>query len=414
MAFAGSDTKKHILMLLENNPYPQDTRVRREAKSLVAAGYDVTVISPKGSKKSGADKTSDIVDGVNVLRYPAPLEISGAIGFIIEFAYSLIAASILTLYLYVRKGFDAIHAHNPPDMFVLIAMFYKLLGKRFVFDHHDLSPEMYEAKFPGKSGNLIHKTLLWLERLTFRMSDHVIATNESYKRFAMERGGKHAEQISIVRNGPDLNRLKLVEQDSDLLAMNKALFGYVGVMGVQDGLDYLLRALHELKTNLNRDDFFAVIIGKGEALEGLRVLAKELGLEEHVRLTGRVSDEDLLRYLSTIHVGTAPDPENGFNEHCTMIKMTEYMALAKPIVAFDLTEHRFTAQDASLYAKPNSELDFARCLMQLMDDPELRSSMGDKGRHRIVNELSWDYSVPHLLGAYEAVFQTAQPELQVT
>lgn len=401
-------------MLLENNPYPQDTRVRREAKSLVAAGYDVTVISPKGSQESGAHKTSDTVDGVHVLRYPAPPEISGAIGFMIEFAYSLIAAAILSLYLYIRKGFDAIHAHNPPDMFVLIAMFYKLLGKRFVFDHHDLSPEMYVAKFPGKSGNLIHKTLLWLERLTFRMSDHVIATNESYKRFAMERGGKRAEQISIVRNGPDLNRLKLVEKDAELLAKSKTLFGYVGVMGVQDGLDYLLRSLHELKTSLKRDDFYAVIIGKGEALPSLKKLAKELELEEQVLFTGRVSDEDLLRYLSSIDVGTAPDPENGFNEHCTMIKMTEYMALAKPIVAFDLTEHRFSAQDAALYAKANSELDFARCLETFMDDSELRTRMGDKGRHRIVNELSWDYSVPHLLGAYEAVFQTVRTELSST
>ena len=220
----------------------------------------------------------------------------------------------------------------------------------------------------------------------------------------MRRGGVPAERIAIVRNGPDLARLRPVCPDPDLRRRAPHIFGYVGVMGVQDGLDYLLRALQHLLRDLGRDDFYAVIVGKGDALPGLKAMAAGMGLGEHVWFTGRIPDADLVRCLSTADICLVPDPSNPFNDRSTMIKIMEYMALGKPIVAFDLPEHRFSAQTAALYARPNDELEFARGLAQLMDDPARREAMGASGRRRVENELAWPYSVPHLLNAYRRLW----------
>lgn len=390
---------KRVLMLLENNPYPQDGRVRREAQALIEAGYRVSVICPK----SKGQPWQEIVDGVRAYRYPAPPEARSFLGYLWEYGYSLIAAFILSLFVFLRDGFDIMHAHNPPDTFVFVAAPYKLFGKRFVFDHHDLSPENYFARFGGSGNTAVYQILVWLEMLTCKVADHVIATNESYKAMEMERGDVPQEQISIVRNGPDLNHLQLTEPDPALRAKADTIIGYVGEMGVQDGIDYLLRALVHLVQDLGRTDFFCVIIGTGEAWDSLRKLNTQLGLDDYVWFTGRVSDADLIRYLSTADICVDPDPSNPFNDRCTMIKMTEYMALGKPIVAFDLPEHRFTAQAGALYVRPNDELEFARALAKLMDDPDCRHTMGSFGRRRIETELAWCYSVPHLLKAYRSL-----------
>jgi glycosyltransferase involved in cell wall biosynthesis len=402
-SYAGQVSRKaalgsRILMLLENNPYPQDGRVRREATTLAAAGYQVTVIGPKRS----GQPWHETIDQVRVYRFVAPAEANGLLGYLWEYGYAMAATFILSLVVLFRHGFDVVHVHNPPDTFIFITAFYKLLGKRFVFDHHDLSPEMYYARFEGKGNRLVYQALVLLEKLCFQVADHVIATNNSYKLIAMQRGGVPEERITIVRNGPELNRLQPGPPDPDLRRKGRTIIGYVGVMGFQDGLEYLLRALQHLRYDLGRTDFFCVLIGTGDAWASLKELATQLKLADHVWFTGQVSDADLIRYLSSADICVDPDPSNPFTDRSTMIKMMEYMALAKPIVAFDLPEHRFTAQTAALYVNPNDELEFARALAQLMDDPARRQAMGSFGRQRVETELEWRHSVPHLLAVYRA------------
>lgn len=386
-------------MLLENHQYPFDDRVRREATTLVGAGYEVSVISPK---KNG-QRFAETISGVHVYRYPEAPEIGGAAGHLLEYAHATVITAILSLLVLARRGFDVIHAHNPPDTFVVIAAFYKMFGKKFVFDHHDLSPEMYRARLRGNGSAFLHRALIVFEKLSCRLADHVISTNESYKAMAMKRSGVPESRITIVRNGPDLARLVAVDPDLELVARGQTIIGYVGVMGFQDGIDYLIRALHHLKTTLGRTDFYCVLVGKGDAWYELKSLTAQLGLSEHVKFTGRIPDADFIRYLSSTDICVDPDPYNPFNDRSTMIKMMEYMALSKPIVAFDLTENRFTAQSAALYAKPNDELEFAKAIEQLMDDPERRRVMGEFGRQRIETQLEWRHNAPKLLQAYDSL-----------
>lgn len=388
---------KRILMLLENNPYPQDARVRREANALTEAGYQVTVIAPADR----GQRLWETVVGVHVYRYPAPPPGEGFWGYLWEYGYSMLATFILSLIVFVRHGFDFIHAHNPPDTLALIAAPYKVLGKRFIYDHHDLSPEMYHARFRGQGNTLVNRALLFFEKLSFRLADHVIATNQSYKEIAVDRGGVDEKRVTVVRNGPELSRVQPVPPDPALRQKARHIIAYVGVMGFQDGVDYLIRALHHLVYGLKRTDFYCVIVGKGDALRELKSLTKRLGLDPYVWFTGRISDADLMRYLSTADICVDPDPSNPFNDRSTMIKMTEYMALGKPIVAFDLPEHRVTAQEAALYAQPNDERDFAAKLASLMDEPERRREIGQLGKERAEKELAWRHQVPELLAVYD-------------
>lgn len=401
MAFAGN----RILMLLENNPYSQDIRVKREARTLTNAGYQVTVICPK--PKKGESKFHQIVEGVHLYQFPAPPEGSGFIAYVWEYGYATLMMLLVSLVVLVREGFDVIHAHNPPDTMFVIAAVYKLLGKKFVFDHHDLSPEMYYARFGADAKKSIHWLLLLFEQCTFRLADHVIATNESYKTIAMERGKMAEEAVGIVRNGPDLERFRIVDPDPWLRQKATTILGYVGIMGPQDGIDYLLRSVHNLVYRLNRQDIFCIIMGKGADLVTLQEMATDLGLEEHVWFTGWIPDADLLRYLSTADICLDPDPSNPFNDRCTMIKMTEYMALGKPIVAYDLPEHRFSAGDAAIYAKGNDEMDFATKIAELMDDPERRTKMGRVGIERTTKMLAWSHQEQALLDVYAKVCRPA-------
>ncbi|KAA3620022.1 MAG: glycosyltransferase WbuB [Calditrichaeota bacterium] len=396
---ANNTTGKKILMLLENNPYPHDGRVRREAKTLIAAGHHVSIISP-GRKHQPWKET---IDNVHAFRYPEPVQADGFLGYIWEYSYSMLASFFLSLYVFFNRGFDVIHAHNPPDTFVFIAAFYKIFGKQFVFDHHDLSPEMYYARFSGEGNKIVYKALLAIEKMTFRFADHVIATNESYKEIAVTRGKVDKEKVSIVRNGPELKRLRLSEPDQELQAMGKTIIGFVGDMGYHDGVDNLIRAIHCLVTELGRTDFYCVIIGEGDAWEDMKKLTTKLKLDTYVRFTGFIPDADMLRYLSTADICVDPDPKNDFTNRSTMIKMMEYMALAKPIVAFRLKEHTVTALEAASYAQPNDPADLARCIAELMDNPEQRQKMGKIGRKRIETELAWQFQEPNLVTAYESL-----------
>ena len=387
-------------MLLENETYPRDFRVRLEAEALAAAGYHVTVIAPRRP----GEPSSDVVAGVRVERFKAPLPGEGVISYVLEYGQSTLLTFFTSLRVLVRDGFDVVHAHCPPDTLVLIGALYKLLGKRFIYDHHDLAPELFCVRFPKRDRKLLHRVLIAFEQLSCRTADHVIATNESYKRMESNRSGIPASRITVVRNGPELHRMNGHHApDAELRSMRRTIIGYVGAMGVQDGLDYLLRAFQHLRDDLGRSDFYAVLIGEGAALERMKTLSVELGLTPYVHFTGFVPHEMAMRYLVCSDICVVPDPSNPLNDRSTMIKVMEYMALAKPIVAFDLPEHRVTAQSAAMYAKPNDETEFARALATLMDDPARRRVMGEEGRRRVETELAWSHSVPNLLEVYRKV-----------
>lgn len=408
----GAMTKKtkaysgpRVLMLLENNPYPQDGRVYREATALTAAGYRVSVICPMATGQPPREN----IASVQVYRYSAPRAGNGLWGYIWEYSYSMLAVFFLSLRISVCEGFDLIHAHNPPDTFVLIASLYKLLGKRFVFDHHDLSPDLYFARFSGQGHPAVYRALLLLEKWSCRLADLVIATNESYKRVEMQRDEVREERIAVVRNGPGLDVFQPVAFEKKGNRQERTMLGYVGSIGFHDGLDYLVRALQHLVFDLQRTDVFCLVAGDGDALPYVRKLREEAGLSEYVSFIGRIPHADVPRHMSAADICLAPEPSNSYNDRSTIIKLMEYMALGKPIVAFDLPEHRLTAQAAALYARPNDELAFAEIVAELMDDPIRREAMGAFGRWRVETALAWEYSASKLVAAYRQLF-SAQGE----
>ena len=390
--------RTRVLMMLENCSFPQDDRVRRETRALVAAGYRVSVIAPS----SRGQPARETLDGVGVYRFPTPPAGNGILGYLLEYGYSMAAIFVISFIVLFRDGFDVVHAHHPPDAFAFIGAFYKLLGKRYVFDHHDLAPELYYARFEGGGSRIVYSALVALEKFACRIADHVIATNESYKTVEMQRGDVPEQRITVVRNGPDLNELCTTAPDLDLGNRDKMIIGYVGVTGTQDGLEYLLRALHHLVLDLGRRDFLCVVVGSGDALPRVKSLAQELSIGDYMLFTGWVDEpSEVARHLRTMDICVAPEPSDPYNDRSTAAKVMEYMALGKPMVAFDLPEHRFTAQDAAVYARPNDELDFARKIMLLMDDPERRKNMGQKGRERIETALDWSHQRPFLVELYE-------------
>src|SRR6266571_1459084 len=390
-----------VLMLVENLPVPADPRVWAEATTLRDAGFQVSIICPKGPIK---DQEAYIcIDRISIYRYQLPASSNKFTSYFAEFGTALFKTFWLSWKVLLRHGFDVIHAANPPDLFFLIGLFYRLLGKKFVFDQHDLAPELFHVKFKGRK-KLLYKLQLFLESCSYRTANLVIVTNSSQRRFAIERGRCPADRVFVVRNGPDLERLKLVAPEPELKGGRPYLLVYVGVMGIQDGVEYALYALHDLVCERGRQDISLVLMGDGDRVPALRALVHKLGLDEHVNFTGWVSRSTIVRYLTVADVGLSPDPQNGLNEYSTMIKTMEYMAMGKPVVAFDLAETRFSAQNAALYATPNLVEDFANKVEILLDNEELRLSMGTVGRKRIEEELSWDHSKEHLLLAYEVLF----------
>lgn len=411
MEYAGK-----VLMLVEAS-LPWDLRVNKESQTLQKAGYKVTIISLKRQGQS----FMEIINGVTIYRIP-PIQVFGKktlensgfinkiighiksiIGYFVEYFYFSFVSFVMSLYVLAREGFDVIHAHNPPDTLFFIGAFYKLFGKKFVFDHHDLSPELYLSRYKCKK-NFVYKILEIFEILSIKCSDMTIATNESYKRVEIHRGGIKPENVFIVRNGPDLERVRIVPKDQNLVNMNKSIIAYCGVMGPQDGVDYLLRAIRILAYEIGRTDFFCIIIGRGDAFEDLQKLAEELKIQDFVKFTGYIPEEDMYRYLSTADICVDPDPSSPLNDVSTWIKIMEYMTLGKPIVTFDLKETRFSARDAAIYVEPNNEKEFAKAIVQLMDDPGLRKRLGDYGKERILKELNWDIVGKNLLLAYDYLY----------
>jgi glycosyltransferase involved in cell wall biosynthesis len=390
---------RSVLILVENLPVPFDQRVWQEACALRDAGYLVSVICPTGP---GYEGRFEVLDDVHIYRYSLPVEAAGAKGYAIEYGVALAKTFALCCRVWWTRGVDVIQACNPPDLLFLIGAFFKLFGKKFVFDHHDLSPELYEAKF-GRKG-FLHRVLLGLERWTFRTADVSIATNESYRQIAIRRGRMRPERVFVVRSGPSLERLRIVPADEALKCGRRFLVGYVGVMGRQEGIDDLLRAVRHIVHDMGRQDIHFGLVGGGTSLGELRELAIQLGVDSYVTFTGRAPDNDLLAMLNTADLCVNPDKPGPMNDLSTMNKIMEYMALGKPIVQFDLKEGRFSAQHASLYARCGDVRDFAEKIVQLLDDPGRREMMGRFGRQRVLAQLQWRTQVPQLLDAYAALW----------
>ena len=391
-----------ILIIVENLPVPFDSRVWKEACALKEHGYEVTVLCPRG-KNYGS--MHECLNGIQIYRHPIPKERNSAAGYLWEYACALFWQFLFSWWIFIAHGFHVIQGCNPPDDIFLVALPFRLFGVKYIFDHHDANPELYLSKYGKES--LLYRAQLWLERLTYRASDVVIATNCSYRDLALTRGSRAPEDVFVVRNGPDLQTFRPVAPDVSLKYGRKYLIGYVGTMSVQDGLDLLLEVAAHIKAG-GRTDVHFTCVGGGPGLAELRQRVTRMKLEEMVDFTGRVPDDHLLRVLSTADVCVNPDRPCTMNDISTMIKIMEYMALSKPIVQFDLREGRFSAGDASLYAQPEDGIqDFAAKLLWLLDHPDERARMGEAGRNRVATQLAWEYSIPGLLSAYERAFSKA-------
>lgn len=391
---------RHVLIVVENLPLPFDRRVWQEARTLKAAGAHVSIICPTGK---GHEKRFEVIEGVEIYRHPLPLEAKGALGFLAEYGAALFWETVLAWRIFFKRRIDVIQGCNPPDLIFLVALPFKLFGVKYIFDHHDINPELYEAKF-NKRG-FFWQLMRLFERLTFGVANVSIATNESYKAIAVERGGMDPARVHVVRSGPDLSRLKRVDPVEAWKNGREHMVGYVGVMGEQEGIDLLIDAVHHIVREKRREDIQFVLVGGGPALDNLRKMTADKGLAEFITFTGRAPDQELFEVLSTMDIGVNPDRVNAMNDKSTMNKIMEYMSLEKAMVQFDVTEGKFSAREASLYAAPNDPVDMAEKICELIDDPDRRAAMGRFGRERVVSELNWQHQIDPLLAAYEQALQ---------
>jgi glycosyltransferase involved in cell wall biosynthesis len=386
-----------VLIIIQNLWVPFDRRVWLECKALVASGYDVTVVCPKGP----GDPAYQVIDGVTVHQYKAYAPGGSKLGFVTEYAYSFLLT--LRLVFRARKAgkFDVLQACNPPDIFWPIAMLLRRLdGTKFVFDHHDLCPELFQSRFGGTT-SLPYKGLRFLERMTHRTADHVTSTNDSYRRIAITRSGKANHDVTVVRTGPDPEKLVRGSADEELRRGHRYLVTYIGVMGPQDGVDIVVRAADHIVNNLGRTDVAFTLMGGGDSFDEVVALRDELGLGEYIEFTGRVPDETVRAVMSTADVGLSPDPKNPLNDVSTMNKTMEYMAFELPVVAFDLVETKVSAADAAVYVEPNDVAQYGEAIVDLLDDEVRRRRMGKLGRERVEQVLAWKHQQTAYLEVYD-------------
>lgn len=396
-----------ILMLLENESYPEDCRVLLQAESLVAAGYDVSVICPTDKNFK---RKMETLGRVRVFRYPAPIHINGLIGYAVEYGYSILMQFLISLYVCVRYGFDAIHMHTPPDMNAVIPATYKLLGKKFVYDLHDLSPELYQAQRDGQGNRFVHQLLLKFEKFACRTANVLLATNESQQDVQIQRCGADPSNCYVVRNGPNEAFMGSVEPKAGLQKKECLNIGYVGVIGVQDGVDYLIRAVDHLVRFRKRTDLQVIIVGAGPALNDLKSLVNDLNLAAYFQFTGMIPFVEVPKHIAAFDICSTPDPSNSYNDSCTTIKTMEYMAIGKPVVCFQTSENQKTAGEAALYAGENCTIQYAELIEKLMDDAELRDKMGQMGRQRVRDGLTWNHQAAQLIKAYDRLFGVSRPD----
>lgn len=399
MNFAPSS--RRVLIVVENLPVPLDRRVWLEATTLKEAGYHVSVICPMGR---GWMKNYEEIDGVHIYRYNEPVEAhSGAIAYAREYIHALYHMFVLAKKVRAEQGFDVIHGCNPPDLIFLLGLRYRLNKVRYLFDHHDVCPELFEAKF-NKKGVLYRIMLLW-ERITFACADVSIATNESFRQIAINRGKMNPDDVFIVRSAPRIENFTPGIGKRSYRKGAKTVMGYVGVIGQQEGMDLLVEAADHLINELRKTDVHFLIIGFGPELDEVKRDVYSRNLDDYFTFTGALFGKDMLDALNVIDIGVSPDPKNAMNDISTMNKVMEYMTLQKPVVQFDLKEGRASAREASIYARANDPKDFARKMAFLIDNPDERKKLGEIGRKRVLSQLSWQHSVAHLLAAYERIFQ---------
>jgi len=394
--------KNKVLIIVENMSVPFDPRVWKEASSLQKNGFEVTVLCPR---TKGQEQGHEVIDGIHIYRHRLPQEGHGLFGYLLEYSCALFWEFLYSWWIYLRHGFHVIQACNPPDNIFLVALPFKLLGVKFIFDHHDASPELYLAKYNNRG--FLYKVQVWLEKMSYRSSDVVMTTNGSYRDLAITRGGLDPADVFIVRNGPDCESFKAVEPNPALKYNKPYLVGYVGTMSTQEGLDILLDVALHIKS-LGRRDVHFTCVGRGPGLAELQQMVKDKNLEDIVNFTGRVPFELLLEILSTADVCVNPDRPCEMNDISTMHKIMEYMAVGKPIVQFDLKEGKISAQQASLYANVQDQVaDFSAKILWLLENEDERKRMGEFGLARVQKELAWEYSVQNLLAAYNRALSKA-------
>ena len=387
-------TGKHVLIIVENLPLPFDRRVWQEANTLKENGAEVSVICPQMQQYT---LKYELINGIHIYRHPLSIEASSAIGYLLEYCTALFWETFLAWKIFFKKRFHVIQGCNPPDLIFLVALPFKLFGVKYVFDHHDINPELYEAKF--NKHNFFYKLMVLFEKLTFKTADYSIATNESYRQIAIERGRMKPNKVTVVRSGPQLGRLKITPGNPKYKKGRNFLIAYLGVIGDQEGIDLLLEAFRILLDE--RKDIQLAIVGGGTSLDKLKELSEKIQLGEHVDFYGRVSDELMVDILNTADICVNPDRPTTMNNLSTMNKIMEYMALKKPIVQFNLKEGKFSAQQASLYAESTN--DFAVKMNLLLNDPNLRKEMSEFGYARVVNELSWEHESKKLIDFYKKI-----------
>ena len=406
MASAGRP--RRVLIVVQNLPVPFDRRVWLEATTLARAGYRVSVICPKAK---GFNRSFEVLEDVHIYRYGLPVDAQGSFGFVAEFLWCFVRTAMKSVRVAVTgRGFDVLHVCNPPETYWPLGRFWKRLGRRFLFDHHDLSPEMFQVKF-GSPGGPALAALRYLERKTFQAADLVVTTNESHKRIAVERGGKAQGDVYVVRSGPDLERLTVYPPDPAWRNGRRHLIAYLGEICKQDGVDHLIRAVKLLRDEHGRDDIHCVLVGGGPHQPSIKAYAEEIGVADRCTFTGRVSDDDLCRILSSADLGVDPDPRNDWSDKSTMNKIMEYLYFGLPVVGYDLTENRVSAGPAALVATPNREADLANRILELLDDPARLQEMGRAGQERVRSVLAWEHSAPVLLAAYDRLWPDGEPRV---
>ncbi len=376
------------MIVVQNLPVPMDRRVWLECRALRAAGYDVSVICPKGP----GDHRRQTIEGVRLYKYRQVPNSGGLGGYAVEFLYSWLRTALLSLAVWRRQPFQVLQACNPPDTYWLLARMWRLRGVRFVFDQHDLNPELFCSRFgrPTSVKQMLELGILrWLERQTYRASDHVISTNQSYKAVAMGRGSRRDDQVTVVRSGPDTTAMRPVHPPVGTTRPPVHHLVYLGIMGPQDNVDVVLDVMDILVNHRGRNDVRATLMGFGDCLEGLKVSSAERKLSDYVTFTGRADLDVIAETLSSADVGLCPDLKTPLNDVSTMNKTMEYMAYALPSVSFDLKETRVSGGEAALFV-PSNELEaFADAVERLLDDPDLRRDMGVHARERVSSELDW-------------------------
>jgi glycosyltransferase involved in cell wall biosynthesis len=404
-ARAESRKTPSVLLVVENLPVPYDRRVWQEALTLHNAGFRVSVISPATKLYP---RLSEVLEGIHIYRYPIMIEGKGHFGLIVEYLWSFVCISFLTVLVAIRRGFKAIMIANPPDIFFPIIWMWKLLGKKTVFDHHDLTPELFSTKFRINK-SIVLSFFYFAERRMLRAVHKVISTNESYKAIALERGRRRDEDVVVVRNSPDPARFSIRAPEAGLRQSARYMVAFLGEIGQQDGVDILIRAIGLIRTALGPGAVHYVLMGAGPHFDNIVKYAKELGVADEITFTGRADNETICRVLSTADVAVDPCPNSPHANMSTATKIMEYMFFSLPIVAFDLLETHRSGDDAVRYARVDDESDLARQIVNLLNDEAQRRSLGAAARIRLDSALSWRVSSKKLIDLMTGLIGSPPP-----